>query len=161
MTQPLTSSEPCTCNSFDWLQVEYSEEAGFLYFFKYFVTDSEEYLPVATTRPETILGDTAVAVHPEDDRYKHLVGKQCIVPFIDRSAWRLRPHWHSCLQQQQNVLLLHEGHGFGVGIIVCIEQACTICGLIGTSQGTSEDHYLALVSLVRVTARQRQCSNAD
>lgn len=66
------------------LEVEYSEEAGHLYFFKYQVVGSEEYLPVATTRPETILGDTAVAVHPEDDRYKHLVGKQCMVPFTDR-----------------------------------------------------------------------------
>lgn len=68
------------------MQVEYSEEAGHLYFFKYQVVGSEEYLPVATTRPETILGDTAVAVHPEDDRYKHLVGKQCMVPFTDRQA---------------------------------------------------------------------------
>lgn len=66
--------------------MEYSEEAGFLYYFKYQVADSEEYLPVATTRPETILGDTAVAVHPEDDRYKHLVGKQCVVPFVGRLA---------------------------------------------------------------------------
>lgn len=66
------------------IQVEYSEEAGYLYFFKYFVADSEEYLPVATTRPETILGDTAVAVHPEDTRYKHLIGKQCLVPFMER-----------------------------------------------------------------------------
>ncbi|KAL3143467.1 hypothetical protein ABBQ38_002278 [Trebouxia sp. C0009 RCD-2024] len=66
------------------LEVEYSEEAGYLYFFKYCVADSEEYLPVATTRPETILGDTAVAVHPEDARYKHLIGKQCLVPFVNR-----------------------------------------------------------------------------
>lgn len=64
--------------------MEYSEEAGYLYFFKYCVADSEEFLPVATTRPETILGDTAVAVHPEDARYKHLIGKQCLVPFMDR-----------------------------------------------------------------------------
>ena len=52
------------------LEVEYSEEAGKLYFFKYVLADNpDEYLPVATTRPETILGDTAVAVHPEDERY--------------------------------------------------------------------------------------------
>ncbi|KAK9814981.1 hypothetical protein WJX73_003862 [Symbiochloris irregularis] len=44
---------------------------------------SDEYLPVATTRPETILGDTAVAVHPEDDRFKHLIGKECEVPLCD------------------------------------------------------------------------------
>ena len=67
-----------------WFQVEYSEEAGYLYFFKYCVADSEEFLPVATTRPETILGDTAVAVHPEDARYQHLIGKECLVPFMNR-----------------------------------------------------------------------------
>lgn len=66
------------------MQVEYSEEAGFLYYFKYPVADSEEFLPVATTRPETILGDTAVAVHPQDERYKHLIGKHCVVPFVGR-----------------------------------------------------------------------------
>lgn len=62
------------------LEVEYSEENGKLYYFKYPVDGSEEYLPIATTRPETILGDTAVAVHPEDERYAHLIGKQAVVP---------------------------------------------------------------------------------
>ncbi|KAL7575885.1 hypothetical protein ACA910_003197 [Epithemia clementina (nom. ined.)] len=62
------------------LEVEYSEEEGKLYYFKYMVEDSEEFIPVATTRPETICGDTAVCVHPEDDRYKHLVGKNVVVP---------------------------------------------------------------------------------
>ncbi|KAL4451165.1 hypothetical protein ABPG77_009237 [Micractinium sp. CCAP 211/92] len=62
------------------LEVEYSEEPGTLYYFKYPVADSDEHLPVATTRPETILGDTAVAVHPEDERYKHLVGREAVVP---------------------------------------------------------------------------------
>ncbi|KAL4422888.1 hypothetical protein ABPG75_009085 [Micractinium tetrahymenae] len=62
------------------LEVEYSEEPGTLYYFKYPVADSDEFLPVATTRPETILGDTAVAVHPEDERYKHLVGREAVVP---------------------------------------------------------------------------------
>lgn len=65
------------------LEVEYSEEAGTMYYFKYYIadTDGKEYLPVATTRPETILGDSAVAVHPEDDRYRHLIGKYAEVPF--------------------------------------------------------------------------------
>lgn len=72
------------------LEVEYSEEEGKLYYFKYMVdggTD-EDFLPVATTRPETIVGDTAVCVHPEDDRYKHLIGKQVVVP---RSGGRKIP----------------------------------------------------------------------
>lgn len=67
------------------LEVEYSEEPGFLYFFKYVLADSpEEFIPVATTRPETILGDTAVAVHPEDERYKKFVGKKVKVPILGR-----------------------------------------------------------------------------
>ncbi len=48
------------------------------------VAGSDEFIPVATTRPETILGDTAVAVHPEDDRYGHLVGKNVVVPMVGR-----------------------------------------------------------------------------
>ncbi len=66
------------------LEVEYSEEPGFLYHFKYMLADANEFIPVATTRPETILGDTAVAVHPEDERYRHLVGRQVIVPILGR-----------------------------------------------------------------------------
>ncbi len=66
------------------LEVEYSEEDGHLYHFKYMLADSDDFIPVATTRPETILGDTAVAVHPEDDRYQHLIGHTCIVPMLGR-----------------------------------------------------------------------------
>jgi len=66
------------------LEVEYSEEQGSLYYFKYKLADSDEFLAVATTRPETILGDTAVCVHPEDPRYKHLIGKKVIVPIQGR-----------------------------------------------------------------------------
>lgn len=67
------------------LEVEYSEELGTLYYFKYpLVGQRDEYLPVATTRPETILGDTAIAVHPDDDRYRHLIGESCSVPMTSR-----------------------------------------------------------------------------
>ncbi|HSB65544.1 MAG TPA: valine--tRNA ligase, partial [Anaerolineales bacterium] len=67
------------------LEVEYSEEPGKLYYFKYMLADGlGEYIPVATTRPETILGDTAVAVHPEDDRYRKYVGQKVIVPILGR-----------------------------------------------------------------------------
>jgi len=61
------------------LEVEYSEEAGLLYHFQY-PLEGGGHVPVATTRPETILGDTAVAVHPEDARFAHLVGRQLLVP---------------------------------------------------------------------------------
>lgn len=65
------------------LEVEYTEEEGKLYFFKYMLEDSDEFLPVATTRPETIMGDTAVCVNPNDERYKHLIGKKVLVPMSD------------------------------------------------------------------------------
>ena len=67
------------------LEVEYSEEQGKLYHFKYMLADgSGDYIPVATTRPETIPGDTAVAVHPEDARYARFVGKSVVVPILNR-----------------------------------------------------------------------------
>ena len=66
------------------LEVEYSEEEATLYYFKYTLKDSNEHIPVATICPETILGDTAVAVHPDDERYKKYIGKTVIVPIIGR-----------------------------------------------------------------------------
>ena len=67
------------------LEVEYSQEPGKLYYFKYrLAEDPKQYLPVATTRPETILGDTAVAVHPDDERYKKFIGKELLVPILER-----------------------------------------------------------------------------
>jgi len=66
------------------LEVEYSQEPGKLYYFRYQIAGSDEYIPVATTRPETILGDTAVAVHPEDERFMNLVGKKALVPMLGR-----------------------------------------------------------------------------
>ncbi len=67
------------------LEVEYSEELGTLYYFKYVLADEPgAFIPVATTRPETILGDTAVAVHPEDLRYQTYIGRQVIVPILGR-----------------------------------------------------------------------------
>ena len=74
------------------LEVEYQEEEGTLYYFKYPIAGAkladgpgQGYIPVATTRPETILGDTAVAVHPDDERYRHLIGKTCLVPMLNRT----------------------------------------------------------------------------
>ena len=65
-------------------EIEYKEEATHLWYIKYQVKDSDEYLVVATTRPETMLGDTAVAVNPKDERLKHLIGKTCILPIMNK-----------------------------------------------------------------------------
>ncbi|MGL5260305.1 MAG: valine--tRNA ligase [Lachnospiraceae bacterium] len=73
------------CNtSISDAEVEYEEKAGHFWHIKYNVVGSEESLVFATTRPETMLGDTAVAVNPEDERYKHLIGKKVLLPITNR-----------------------------------------------------------------------------
>ena len=66
------------------LEVEHEQEQGHLYYIKYPLEDSKEYLVVATTRPETMLGDTGVAVHPEDKRYMKFIGENVILPLMNR-----------------------------------------------------------------------------
>src|SRR6266571_3251510 len=66
------------------LEVVHEERQGNLWHIRYPLVDSDESLVVATTRPETMLGDTAVAVHPDDERYKHLVGKKALLPLMNR-----------------------------------------------------------------------------
>ena len=65
-------------------EVEYEEQAGHFWHIKYPLKDGSGYLEFATTRPETMLGDTAVAVNPKDERYKHLIGKTLILPLVNR-----------------------------------------------------------------------------
>ena len=65
-------------------EVEYKEEDSHLWHLRYKLKDEERFVEVATTRPETMLGDTAVAVHPDDERYKDIVGKTCILPIVNR-----------------------------------------------------------------------------
>ncbi|WP_279117867.1 valine--tRNA ligase [Fusobacterium varium] len=65
-------------------EVEHVEKDGHLWHVKYPVKDSDEFIIIATSRPETMLADVAVAVHPEDDRYKHLIGKNLILPLVGR-----------------------------------------------------------------------------
>ena len=65
-------------------EVEYKEEESHLWHLRYKLKDEERFVEVATTRPETMLGDTAVAVHPDDERYKDIVGKTCILPIVNR-----------------------------------------------------------------------------
>ena len=65
-------------------EVEYEDEASHLWHIRYKIKDEDRYIIVATTRPETMLGDTAVAVNPKDDRYKDLIGKKCILPIMNK-----------------------------------------------------------------------------
>lgn len=67
------------------IEVEYKENNGKLYYLRYFLEDSKDYIIVATTRPETYFGDTAVMVNPEDSRYSHLIGKKVILPLLNKA----------------------------------------------------------------------------
>jgi valyl-tRNA synthetase len=67
-------------------EVEYKDVQGILYYVKYKVAGSDEYITIATQRPETIMGDTALAVNPNDERYQHLKGKKVIVPLVNREV---------------------------------------------------------------------------
>ncbi|MBF0335423.1 MAG: valine--tRNA ligase [Alphaproteobacteria bacterium] len=67
------------------LEVEQREVKGHMWHLRYPIEGSDEHIVVATTRPETMLGDTAVAVHPEDERYRHLVGRKVILPIVGRA----------------------------------------------------------------------------
>lgn len=65
-------------------EVIYKEDKGAFYHIKYFIEGTDDYLDIATTRPETLFGDTAVAVNPKDKRYKHLIGKNVILPVVNK-----------------------------------------------------------------------------
>ncbi len=80
----LVNWDPVLHTAVSDLEVESREENGFLWHLRYPLADGSGQLVVATTRPETMLGDTAVAVHPEDERYRHLIGRQVRLPLADR-----------------------------------------------------------------------------
>ncbi len=80
----LVNWDPKLLTAISDLEVQQVEVKGHLWHFKYPVEGSGEFIVVATTRPETMLGDTAVAVHPDDERYRHLVGKHVILPLVGR-----------------------------------------------------------------------------
>ena len=75
---------PATKSAISDEEVIYQERNSHLWHMRYPIKDSDDYLVVATTRPETMLGDTGVAVHPEDERYKHLIGKFVVLPLVGR-----------------------------------------------------------------------------
>ncbi|WP_106497010.1 valine--tRNA ligase [Lentibacillus sp. Marseille-P4043] len=76
--------DPQTKTALSDIEVIYQELQGHFYHLRYPLKDSDEFIEIATTRPETMLGDTAIAVHPKDDRYKHLIGRKVILPIVGR-----------------------------------------------------------------------------
>ena len=80
----LVNWDPKLSTAISDLEVEQKEMEGNFWYFNYPIEDSDEFLTIATTRPETMLGDTAVAVNPDDERYQHLRGKNVILPILNK-----------------------------------------------------------------------------
>lgn len=92
-------------------EVDHKEVQGFFYHIKYAIKGSDQFLEVATTRPETLFGDTAVAVNPEDERYKHLIGKTAIIPLCNREVPIIGDE-HVDLEKGTGCLKVTPGHDF-------------------------------------------------
>lgn len=115
-------------------EVEHKEVKGAFYHIKYKLKDSDEFLEVATTRPETLLGDTAVAVNPNDERFKHLIGKKAIVPLCNREVTIIGDEYVD-MEKGTGCLKVTPGHDFNdfeigkrhnLEIINILNKDCTL-----------------------------------
>jgi len=133
-------------------EVEYDEQEGNLYYIAYEVEDSSESIVVATTRPETMLGDTGIAVSPDDERYRHLVGKYAILPLIGR---RIPIFADSYVEKQfgtgcVKVTPCHDMNDYEMGLRHNLEQI-----RIFDYDGTLNENSGAYSGLDILTARQK------
>ena len=110
--------DPMICSAISDLEVIEKEVDGNLWYIKYMIEDSSEFITVATSRPETIFGDVAVAVHPEDKKYQHLIGKKVLVPLINKPIPIIRDHYADPTKGSGAVKITpaHDFNDFEVGL---------------------------------------------
>ncbi|MEC9484266.1 MAG: valine--tRNA ligase [Candidatus Izemoplasma sp.] len=125
------------------IEVEHKEVKGAFYYFKYVLEDGDDFLEIATTRPETMYGDTALMVHPDDDRFKDYVGKKAYIPGTDRlipiieDEYVDREFGTGCVK----VTPAHDPNDFEVGVrhdldkILCMNEDGTMNAYAGKYQG--------------------------
>ena len=135
-------------------EVEYQEQAGHLWHIRYPVKDSDESLVVATTRPETMLGDSGVAVHPDDTRYTHLVGRKAILPLVGREMPIVADEYVELGFGTGAVKMTpcHDPNDYEVGQRHGLEQILVIDGdgkIINGGAYTGMDRYEARDAIVR------------
>ena len=140
---------PCCKTALSDAEVEYAEEGGHFWHLRYPATDGSSSVIVATTRPETMLGDTAVAVHPDDERYKTLVGKTLTLPLVGREIPVVADEYvdptfgTGCVK----ITPAHDPNDFEVGkrhglpVIRVMNDDGTMNGLAGQYEGL--DRYVA------------------
>ncbi len=134
-------------------EVEYEEKPGKLWHIRYPLSDGSGYVTVATTRPETMLGDSGVAVNPEDERYTHLVGKTCILPLVNREIPIVADEYvdksfgTGCVKMTP----CHDPNDFEVGLRHNLEQILVIDGegkIINGGKYNGMDRYEARKAIV-------------
>lgn len=128
-------------------EVIYKEDKGAFYHLKYFLEDGSRYLEVATTRPETLFGDTAIAVNPKDERYKNLIGKNVILPIVNKKI-PIIGDIHADPEFGTGVVKItpaHDPNDFEVGLrhnlakVVVMNKDATMNELAGKYQGMSRE----------------------
>ena len=128
-------------------EVIYKEDKGYFYHLKYYLEDKSSYLDVATTRPETLFGDTAVAVNKNDERYKHLIGKNVILPVVNKLIPIIADD-HADMTKGSGAVKItpaHDPNDFEVGLrhnlkrIVIMNKDATMNEHAGKYQGLSRE----------------------
>ncbi len=133
-------------------EVEHQEQEGHFWHIYYPIKDSDERLTIATTRPETMLGDTAVAVHPEDERYSHLIGKTVILPLMDREIPIIADEYvdREFGTGVVKITPAHDPNDFEVGLRHNLEQLRVM-----DDNGVMNEHAGKYQGLSRYDARER------
>ena len=133
-------------------EVIYKEVKGAFYHIKYILEDSDEYLEVATTRPETLFGDTAVAVNPKDERYKNYIGKNVILPIVNKKI-PVIGDFHADMEFGTGVVKItpaHDPNDFEVGNRHNLERICVM-----NPDATMNENALEFNGLDRYVAREK------
>lgn len=136
-------------------EVEHQEQCGNFWHIFYPIKDSDEKLIIATTRPETMLGDTAVAVHPDDERYRHLIGKSVILPLMDREIPIIADEYvdREFGTGIVKITPAHDPNDFEVGLRHNLEQLRVMddTGIINEHGGKYEglDRYAAREAIIK------------
>jgi len=142
---------PCCKTSISDAEVDFQENHSYLWHLKYPIDGTDEFISFATTRPETMLGDTAIAVNPKDERYKHLVGKMVKVPFVDRLIPIIADHYVE-MEFGTGVVKItpaHDPNDFEVGVRNNLERICVM-----NLDGTMNENAGKFAGLDRYEARK-------
>jgi len=133
-------------------EVIYKEVKGAFYHIKYMIEGTDKYLEVATTRPETLFGDTAVAVNPKDDRYKEYIGKNVMLPIVNKKI-PVVGDIHADMEFGTGVVKItpaHDPNDYEVGLRHNLERVCVM-----NPDATMNENALDLNGLDRYTAREK------